>query len=213
LLIFLLTTLSLLARPAGVAPAKAYTVAMTTSQLLEIVRGQVFTDSGRFFPCRANPSCSAWGQDIALSAPQIAINGERLVFSVHLTGSYTLNQFLSATVTGDLIVSGVPSVRANKVVLTQSSASASDASDVTFKTFLQAMHTRIESMIDQSAGFDLAQYLSMSASDSHLPPPRLPGIHCVQATDVGIQSVAANAPRSSVEAQVTVRDGATCGKN
>ena len=84
LLTFLLSALSLLARPAGVAPAKAYTVAMPTSQLLEIVRGQVFTDSGRFFPCRVNPACATWGKDIAVSNPQIAINGPRLVFSVHL---------------------------------------------------------------------------------------------------------------------------------
>jgi hypothetical protein len=188
----------------GTQREPTYTLAVPTRELVDLVRGQVFTDSGRFFPCRTNPSCSAWGQDIALSAPNITIDGPRLVFSVHLVGSYAVSQFFAATVTGDLIVSGLPTVRGRKVVLTQSAASASSASDVTFRAFLEATHGRIESMLDQSPGFDLAQYLAYAASDPALPPPRLPNTPCVDPSQIQVQSISTQPTTSTVSAVVSV---------
>src|SRR3974377_391896 len=51
--------------------APTYTLTVPTRELVEMMREQVFTDSGRFYPCRTNPSCSSWGEDIALSAPNL----------------------------------------------------------------------------------------------------------------------------------------------
>src|SRR6516225_6554618 len=123
---FLLSPLPLLRRE---APA-TYTLTVPTRELVNSIRGQVFTDSGRFYPCRTNPACSAWGQDIALSSPKLSIDGARVVFSVHLVGTYAMSQFFAATVAGDLIISGVPVARGNHVVMTQTAAMSSEASDM-----------------------------------------------------------------------------------
>lgn len=181
-----------------------YTLSVPTQELVDLLRGQLFIDSGRFYPCRTNPSCSAWGQDIALSAPSLSVEGARLVFSVHLVGTYSMSQFFAATIGGDLIVSGVPTARGTHVVLTQTNVSAGPASDMTFRTFLQAMHAQIESMIERSPGFDLAQYLSYSAADPDLPPPRLPNVRCVDPSQIQVQSVATVPASSAVSAVVSV---------
>ena len=89
---------------AGHAPT--YTLIVPTRDLVDLLRGQLFTDSGRFYPCRTNPQCSAWGQDIAVSSPDISIDGQRLVFSVHPAGSYAMAQFFTPTVAGDLVILG-----------------------------------------------------------------------------------------------------------
>jgi hypothetical protein len=181
-----------------------YTLTVATRQLVDLLRGQLFTDSGRFVPCRINPACSAWGRDIALSAPNISIDGPRVVFSVHLVGTYAMSQFFATTVTGDLIVSGIPTLRGSKVVLTQSSAVAGPTSDLVFRAFLDAAHPRIESMLEQSKGFDLPQYLAFAASDPALPPPRLPGTSCVDPSQIQVQSVSTQPSASALSAVVSV---------
>jgi hypothetical protein len=199
--------------PARSAAEPTYTLTVETRQLMDLLRGQVFTDSGRFYPCRTNPSCSAWGQDIALSNPSLAIDGPRLVFSVHLVGNYALSAFFAATVSGDLIVSGVPVNRGRRVILTQTQAMAGPQSDMTFQAFLQAMHGRIESMLDQSPGFDLGQYLSYAASDPQLPPPRLPNTSCVDPSQIQVQSIATQPATSAINAVVSVapaQPGTSC---
>jgi hypothetical protein len=187
---------------AGRGPA--YTLTVPTRDLVDLLRGQLFADSGRFYPCRTNPQCSAWGRDIAVSSPNISIDGPRLVFSVHLVGSYAMAQFFTPTVAGDLVISGVPTVRTNRVVLTQSAVSTTQSSDMTFRTFLEAVHPRIESMIDQAPGFDLAQYLSYSAADPDLPPPRLPHTPCVDPSQIQVQSVSTQPATSAITAIVAV---------
>jgi hypothetical protein len=185
-------------------PVRTYKLTMATHDLVELVRGQVFVDSGRFRPCRANPACSNWGSDIILTSPNITVDGPRLVFSVHLVGNYAMSQFFAATVTGDLIVSGVPVPRGNRVVLTQSAAAASATSDLAFRAFLEATHRRIETMLDQAPGFDLAQYLSYAASDPAIPPPRLPNVSCVDPSQIQLQTIATQPATSAVVAVVAV---------
>jgi hypothetical protein len=196
---FLLSPFSSLGRTAPV-----YTLTVPTRELVSTLQDQVFIDSGRFFPCRTNPSCSSWGHDIALSSPRLSIDGQRLVFSVRLVGTYAMSQFFAATVAGDLIISGVPAVRGNHVALAETAVAASDASDATFRAFLEVMHTRIESMIDQSPGFDLAQYLAYAASDPRLPPPRLPNVNCVDPSQIKLQSVSTMPAASALTATVLV---------
>ncbi len=171
---------------------------------MSTLRDQVFIDSGRFYPCRTNAACSSWGHDIALSSPSLSIQGPRLVFSVHLVGTYGMSQFFAATITGDLIISGVPTARGNHVVMTETSAAAGESSDVAFRAFLEAMHPRIEAMIDQSPGLDLAQYLASAASDQRLPPPRLPNVSCVDPSQIKLQSVSTMPTASALTATVSV---------
>jgi len=192
--------------------AATYTLTMPTREMVSLIRGQIFTDSGRFYPCRGNSACSAWGHDIALSNPQVAVDGPRLVFSVHLVGTYAINQFFAPGVAGDLVVSGVPIVRGNKVGLTQSTASATPTSDVAFRAFLEATHSQVEAMLDQSPGFDLAQYLAYAASDPAIPPPRLPNVQCVDASRIHLQSVATQPAAGAVDAVVLVDPPAPGGR-
>jgi hypothetical protein len=75
-------------------------------------------------------------------------------------------------------------------------------SDVTFQAFVQATHVKAEQMVSQSGGFDLAQYLSNSSRDPRLPPPRIPGLHCVDSSEIQVQAVQADAGAATITATV-----------
>jgi hypothetical protein len=104
-------------------------------------------------------------------------------------------------VTGTLIVSGVPVVQENRVRLSDARVEAGP-SDVTFQAFVQATHAKAEQMVSQSGGFDLAQYLSNASRDPRLPPPRLPGLHCVDPSEIQLQAIQADAGAAAITATV-----------
>jgi hypothetical protein len=180
----------LLGAGAPAAPG-SYTLTTPVADLLALLKTQVFTEGGRFYPCRGNPSCSAWGENIALSDPALSIDGARIKFSVKMVGTYAVSPYFAPQVAGMLIVSGVPVVQDNKVRLSEARVEAGP-SDVTFQAFVQATHAKAEQMVSQSGGFDLAQYLSNASRDPRLPPPRLPGLHCVDPTEIQVQTIQAD---------------------
>jgi hypothetical protein len=189
------------------APAsdpRSYTLAMPTAQMVSILRTELFVDSGRLYPCRGNPVCSSWGHDLALSAPGVKIDGPRLVFTVHVSGTYAINAMFAPSIAGDLVVAAVPVARNGLIHMTQSTVQAASTSDIAFQAFVQTVHGQIEQLLNDKGTLDLAQYLAMSAKDPKLPPPRLPGVSCVQPSQIQVQSVATDPPSSSVTAMVLV---------
>jgi hypothetical protein len=183
---------------------RSYTLAMPTAQMVSVLRAELFVDSGRMYPCRGNPACSSWGHDLALSAPGVKVDGPRLVFSVHVAGSYAINAMFAPSIAGDLIVSAVPVARDGLIHVTQSAVQAAPTSDIVFQGFVQTVHGQIEQMLNDKGTLDLAQYLAMSAKDPKLPPPRLPGVSCVEPSQIQVQSVATDPAASAVKAMVTV---------
>jgi hypothetical protein len=184
--------------------SRTYTLAMPTAQMVSVLRTELFVDSGRLYPCRGNPACSSWGHDLALSAPGVKIDGPRLVFTVHVSGTYAINAMFAPSIAGDLVVSAVPVARNGLIRITQSAVQAGPASDIVFQGFVQTVHGQIEQMLNDKGTLDLAQYLAMSAKDPKLPPPRLPGVSCVDPSQIQVRSVATDPPSSSVRAMVTV---------
>jgi hypothetical protein len=195
-------------RGAGVAATsrdpRSYTLAMPTAQMVSVLKTELFVDGGRLYPCRGNPACSSWGHDLALSAPGVKVDGPRLVFTVHVSGTYAINAMFAPSIAGDLVVSAVPVARNGLIHVTQSAVQAGPASDIVFQGFVQTLHGQIEQMLNDKGTLDLAQYLAMSAKDPKLPPPRLPGVSCVDPSQIQVQSVATDPPSSSVRAMVTV---------
>jgi hypothetical protein len=183
---------------------RSYTLAMPTAQMVSVLTTELFVDSGRLYPCRGNPACSSWGHDLALSAPGVKIDGPRLVFTVHVSGTYAINAMFAPSIAGDLVVSAVPVARDGLIHVTQSAVQAGPASDIVFQGFVQTVHGQIEQMLNDKGTLDLAQYLAMSAKNPKLPPPRLPGVSCVDPSQIQVQSVATDPPSSSVRAMVTV---------
>lgn len=183
---------------------RPYTVTMPTAQMVSLLKTQLFVDSGRLYPCRGNPACSAWGQNLALSAPTVQIDGPRLVFSVHVSGTYAINSMIAPSIAGDLVVSAVPVARDGLIHTTQSNVQAGPTSDITFQAFVQTVHGQLEQMLNEKGALDLAQYLAMSARDPKLPPPRLPGVTCVDRSQIHLQSIATEPASSSVTAMVLV---------
>jgi hypothetical protein len=183
---------------------RPYTLTMPTAQMVSLLKTQLFVDSGRLYPCRGNPACSAWGQNLALSAPTVQIDGPRLVFSVHVSGTYAINSMIAPSIAGDLVVSAVPVARDGLIHTTQSNVQAGPTSDITFQAFVQTVHGQLEQMLNEKGALDLAQYLAMSAQDPKLPPPRLPGVKCVDRSQIHLQSIATEPASSSVTAMVVV---------
>jgi hypothetical protein len=181
-----------------------YILTMPTAQMVSLLRTQLFVDSGRLYPCRGNPACASWGQNLALSAPSVQINGPRLVFSVHVSGTYALNAMIAPAIAGDLIVSAVPVARDGLIHVTQSNVQPGATSDITFQAFVQTVHGQLEQMLNDKGTLDLAQYLAMSAKDPRLPPPRLPGVKCVDRSQIHVQSIATDPASSAVTASVVV---------
>jgi hypothetical protein len=183
---------------------RSYTLAMPTAQMVSILKTELFVDSGRLYPCRGNPACSSWGHDLALSAPGVKVDGPRVVFTVHVSGSYAINAMFAPSIAGDLVVSSVPVARNGLIHMTQSAVQAAPTSDIVFQGFVQTVHGQVEQMLNDKGTLDLAQYLAMSAKDPKLPPPRLPGVSCVEPSQIQVQSVATDPPSSSVMAMVLV---------
>ena len=186
------------------AAPSPYTLTMPTAQMVALLRTQLFVDSGRLYPCRGNPACSAWGQNLALSAPGVQVNGPRLVFSVHVSGTYALNAMIAPSIAGDLIVSAVPVARDGLIHVTQSNVQPGPTSDITFQAFVQTVHGQLEQLLNDKGTLDLAQYLAMSAKDPKLPPPRIPGVKCVDRSQIRVESIATDPASSAVTASVLV---------
>ncbi len=195
----------------GVDP-RPYTLTMPTAQMVSVLRTELFVDSGRLYPCRGNPACSSWGHDLALSAPGVKIDGPRVVFTVHVAGSYAINAMFAPSVAGDLVVSTVPVARNGLIHITQANVQAAPTSDIVFQGFVQTVHGQLEGLLNDKGTLDLAQYLAMSAKDPKLPPPRLPGVSCVEPSQIQVQSIATDPGASAVTAMVTVNQAAGGGK-
>jgi hypothetical protein len=198
--------------PVTASDPRSYTLAMPTAQMVSMLRTELFVDSGRLYPCRGNPACSSWGHDIALSAPAMKVDGPRVVFTVHVAGSYAINAMFAPSVAGDLVLTTVPVARNGMIHASQSSVQAGPASDIVFQGFVQTVHGQIEGMLNDKGALDLGQYLAMSAKDPKLPPPRLPGVSCVEPSQIQVQSVTTDPAASAVTANVTVNAPAAGSK-
>lgn len=183
---------------------RAYTLTVPTADVLALVRQFAFTDSGRAYPCRDNPACSAWGQNLILTSPTLGVDGPRLTASMHVTGTYPINQFFEPQVAGDVVISAIPVVRNNVVYLTATHIEPGPG-DMTFRGFIGVVHTRMEQMLEERASFDLAQYLAAASRDPRFPPPRLPDVTNVDVTQIDVRSVATQVSPAAVVATVAVR--------
>lgn len=187
------------------APAdRAYTLTMTTTVISQLLRQQLFTDSGRAYPCRNNPACASWGDQLAVSHPVVAVDGPRVVLSVHVSGTYPINQYFTPEIGGDLTVSAIPVVDGGLVHVTQAQVTAGSKSDMTFQAFVGALHAHMEDLLNQRGVFDLASYLALASRNPNLPPPRIPDLTCLDAGQIAVQRVATQADPAAVTAAVTV---------
>jgi len=141
---------------------------------------------------------------LALSAPTLTVEGARLVATTHVTGTYAISQFFEPEVSGDLHISATPVVAGNMIHLSDTKIEPGPG-DVTFRAFIEAAHAHMEQLLDQRATFDLAQYLSLASRDPRLPPPRLPGVRNIDASQVTVESVATQVGPPAVVATVSVR--------
>lgn len=177
---------------AGVAPRDTtYMVLIRADDMMAMLGQVVFTDSGgTFYPCRVQGSrCDNWGHDIALSQPMVKTDAGRLILSVHIRGTYPMSQFFSPSVQGTLDLSAVPAVRDNVVRMTQTEV-ASGGGDAVFEGFIQITHDQIAQYVDQHVKFDIVQHLAAATADPSLPPPRLPGLACVDPSHLTLTSAA-----------------------
>jgi hypothetical protein len=108
------------------------------------------------------------------------------------------------SIAGDLVVSTVPVARNGLIHITQANVQAAPTSDIVFQGFVQTVHGQLEGLLNDKGTLDLAQYLAMSAKDPRLPPPRLPGVSCVEPSQIQVQSIATDPGASAVTAMVTV---------
>jgi hypothetical protein len=183
---------------------RAYTLTMTTTVITQLLRQQLFTDSGRAYPCRNNPACSSWGEQLAASRPVVTVDGPRVALSVHVSGTYPINQYFAPEIAGDLTVSAVPVVDQGLVHVTQAQVTASPNSDMTFRAFIGAFHANMEQLLNQRGVFDLASYLALASRNPNLPPPRIPGLTCLDAAQIAIQAIGTQSDPAAVTAAITV---------
>jgi hypothetical protein len=76
-------------------------VQVTTADLVNEIKTRLFTDSGRWFPCRTLDCGDDGAKDLYLENPRVAVMGGNLVIDAHLSGHYSW-LFLSPGLTGDL---------------------------------------------------------------------------------------------------------------
>jgi hypothetical protein len=178
--------------PNGATPRDTtYTVLIRADDMMAMLNQVVFTDSGgTFYPCRVQGShCDNWGHDIALSQPIIKTDATRLTLSVHIRGTYPMSQFFAPSVQGTLDLSAVPTVRENVVHMSQTEV-ASGGGDAVFQGFVAVTRDQIAQYVDQHVKFDIIQHLAQATADPSLPPPRLPGVACVDPSHLTLTSAA-----------------------
>lgn len=181
-----------------------YTLTMTTAEMNQMLEVQLFTQGGMAYPCRNNPACSSWGDNLALSHPAVSVDGSRVLLTAHVNGTYPLNQFFTPEIAGDLTISTIPVVDNGMVHLTQAQITANPASDMTFRAFIVAFHTHIEEMIDQRGIFDLANYLANASRNTSLPPPRIPDLTCLDPTQIAVEKIGTQSDPAALTAAVSV---------
>jgi hypothetical protein len=166
-----------------------YTVLVRADEMMAMLNQVVFTDSGgTFYPCRIPASkCDSWGRDIALSQPTIKTDAARLFLSVHIHGTYPMSQFFAPSVQGTLDLSAIPSVQENAIRMTQTEV-ASGGGDAVFNGFLAVTHDQIAQYVNQKVKIDIVQHLAAATADPNLPPPRLPGLACVDPSHLTLTS-------------------------
>jgi hypothetical protein len=157
--------------------------------MMAMLNEVVFTDSGgTFYPCRVQGSrCDSWGHDIALSHPIIRTSASRLELAVHIRGAYPVSQIFSPIVQGTLDLSAIPTVRENTVRMTGTEVAATEG-DAVFNGFVTLTHDQIAQYVDQHVKFDIVQHLAEATADPSLPPPRLPGLQCVDPSHLTLTS-------------------------
>jgi hypothetical protein len=166
-----------------------YLVAVRADDMMAMLNQIVFTDSGgTFYPCRVEGSrCDNWGHDIALSQPMIKTDATRLMLSVRIRGTYPMSQFFAPSIQGTLDLSAIPTVQNNAIRMTQTQVS-SGGGDAVFNGFLTVAHDQIAQYVDQKVKIDLVQHLAAATADPSLPPPRLPGLTCVDPSHLTLTS-------------------------
>ena len=166
-----------------------YIVLVRADEMTSMLNQLVFTDSGgAFYPCRVPTSkCDSWGHDIALSQPVIKTDGSRLFLSVRIRGTYPMSQFFAPSVQGTLDLSAVPAVRENAIRMTETEVT-SGGGDAVFNGFLAVTHDQIAQYVNQRVKIDLVDHLAAATADPSLPPPRLPGLACVDPTHLTLTS-------------------------
>ncbi len=167
-----------------------YVIVVRADDMQSMLNQVVFTEDGAFYPCRVQGSrCENWGHDIALTNPAIKTDAARLLLSVHIKGTYPISQFFSPVVEGTLDLAAVPVVRDNLLRMTQTSV-ASGGGDAVFNGFLGVAHDQIAQYVNQNVKIDLARQLAAATGDPGMPPPRLPGLTCVDPTHLTLTSAA-----------------------
>jgi hypothetical protein len=181
-----------------------YTLTMTTAEMNQMLEAQLFTQGGRAYPCKNNPACSAWGDDLAMSHPAISVDGPRVLLTTHVDGTYPINQFFAPQIAGDLTIAAIPVIVGGLVHLTQAQITANPASDMTFRAFIVAFHTNMENVIDQRGVFDLASYLASASRNTNLPPPRIPDLTCLDPAQIAVERIGTQSDPAALTAAVTV---------
>ena len=125
----------------------------------------------------------------------MTVDGPRVALSVHVSGTYPINQYFAPEIAGDLTVSAVPVVDQGLVHVTQAQVTASPNSDMTFRAFIGAFHANMEQLLNQRGVFDLASYLALASRNPNLPPPRIPGLTCLDVAQIAIQPLERKAIR------------------
>ena len=79
---------------------------VSASDLERVLREHVFTDDGKYYPCRGSGNCDA-GSDLYLEWPSISVSNGWIVLKVHLSGHGRF-LFLRPGITGDVYATARP---------------------------------------------------------------------------------------------------------
>lgn len=133
-------------------------VFVKTADILAELQAKLFTDDGRYFPCRYPNPCADDADDIYIEWPELSAVGGWIVFKAHVAGHVPGFWFIRPGITGEIIAYGAPKVEGDALSF-DSLALETQSSDWLFNLGADKLRDKLTTDLKEKAKYDLTPQL------------------------------------------------------
>jgi hypothetical protein len=170
------------------------------------LKKQIFTDSGRFYPCKKDSGdCGRYGRELYLESPSLLLDGAWTIAKVHLSGHGNAWLFRPG-ITGTIILSGVPTVE-NDTFSLKSVVLEVESRNFILNYLNQRFGDRLVELIEKNSTIDLnPHYEEAVAQIDQLFPLRWgPGYLDLDASQLKIKYLGVDPAKQEVIVELQIK--------
>lgn len=199
--------------PLASSQAIALPIFVPRAEVEKEFKKALFTENGRFYPCRQAKECGDYGRDVYLFNPQLSFRAGYIVVRMDIAGT---GQFwrLRPGVSGSVEVAGVPKLVKNKLYLsnvTMETQSRNAIVNFVSDRFGDAALQKLQSV----ASYDLSGKLAEAVAVANQKFPMRVGPAClglkVDHVRLGQVQVTSEGIKTQAAAELSETDAKACG--